>query len=100
MIEAGVSRTEARELRRYRRFYLTYPQIRESVSPELAGLFQHLIATVEIRETATPEFELPANEIITKLSFSHFVEILIGTTHNFVDLVFYHRISNVTSYWN
>jgi hypothetical protein len=34
--QAGVSRAEARELRRYRLFYLTYPQIRESLSPELA----------------------------------------------------------------
>jgi len=32
--QAGVSRTEARELRRYRQFYLTYPQIRESLTPE------------------------------------------------------------------
>jgi DUF1016 N-terminal domain len=31
----GVSRAEERELRRYRRFYQTYPQIRESVTPEL-----------------------------------------------------------------
>ena len=34
LILAGVSRAEARELRRYRQFYLTYPQIRESLTPE------------------------------------------------------------------
>ena len=34
--EKGVSRTEERELRRYRQFYQTYPQIRESLTPELA----------------------------------------------------------------
>lgn len=32
---AGVGRAAARELRRYRQFYLTCPQIRESLSPEL-----------------------------------------------------------------
>lgn len=36
LVQAGVSRAEARELRRYRQFYLTYPQIRETVSPGLA----------------------------------------------------------------
>ena len=35
LIGTGVSRTEERELRRYRRFYQTYPQIRESLTPEL-----------------------------------------------------------------
>ncbi len=33
--KSGVTRTEERELRRYRRFYLVYPQIRESLTPEL-----------------------------------------------------------------
>lgn len=36
LAQAGVSRAEARELRRYRQFYWTYPRIRESLSPELA----------------------------------------------------------------
>lgn len=33
----GLKRVEARELRRFRQFYLAYPQIRETASPELAG---------------------------------------------------------------
>ena len=33
--QIGITRSDARELRRYRLFYLTYPQIRETVSPEL-----------------------------------------------------------------
>ena len=32
--QAGLKRIEARELRRYRQFYMTYPQIRDSLSPE------------------------------------------------------------------
>src|SRR3954454_20404650 len=35
LTENGVSRAEERELRRYRQFYQTYPQIRESLAPEL-----------------------------------------------------------------
>ena len=33
--QIGITRSDARELRRYRLFYLTYPQIRESLPPEL-----------------------------------------------------------------
>lgn len=33
----GMERAEARELRRYRQLYLTYPQIRESLTPESAA---------------------------------------------------------------
>ena len=34
----GMARVEARELRRYRQFYSTYPRIRESLTPELRNL--------------------------------------------------------------
>jgi type I site-specific restriction endonuclease len=34
--QSGLQRIEARELRRYRQFYLAYPQIRETASPEAA----------------------------------------------------------------
>jgi hypothetical protein len=36
-----VARSEERELRRYRQFYQTYPQIRETLPPELAGWLEH-----------------------------------------------------------
>ena len=39
LIPKGVSRAEPRELRRYRRFYLTYPRIRESLLPNCGGRF-------------------------------------------------------------
>jgi hypothetical protein len=35
LLNSGVSRSEERELRRYRQFYLTYPQIREALPPDL-----------------------------------------------------------------
>ena len=36
--QTGLKRMEARELRRYRQYYIAYPQIRETLSPEwLAG---------------------------------------------------------------
>lgn len=69
--QAGLQRVEARELRRYRRFYLAYPQIRETLSAKLPGL--------QIRETPTPESKLPAvpaQQLVERLSFSHFAELL------------------------
>jgi hypothetical protein len=60
--KSGLKRVESRELRRYRQFYQLYPQIRESVTPEL-------------------------NQLLLGGKFP-----LTGDTHGFVDLVFYHRI--------
>src|SRR5437764_1033647 len=34
----GMQRIDERELRRFRQFYLTYPQIRESLTPKLAAI--------------------------------------------------------------
>jgi hypothetical protein len=35
LAERGMKRVDTRELRRFRQFYLTYPQIREALTPEL-----------------------------------------------------------------
>jgi predicted nuclease of restriction endonuclease-like (RecB) superfamily len=69
--QMGLQRIEARELRRYRQFYLAYPQIRQTLSAKLPGL--------QIRETPPPESDLPAVSpqlLLERLSFSHFVELL------------------------
>ena len=54
-MQIGVSRAEARELRRYRRFYLTYPQIRESLSPELRRTLLPQPDASNNRESLTPK---------------------------------------------
>lgn len=46
-----VPRADARELHRYVAFYLSYPQIRETVSPESLALWP----SVRIGETASPD---------------------------------------------
>ena len=77
LVQAGVSRAEARELRRYRQFYLTYPQIRESLSPELKKALRSPIEVVgEKRESPTPTFGVSAGDVLTRLSFSHIAELL------------------------
>lgn len=47
--EREVPRTDVRELRRYRQFFLTYPLIRESLSPELTGSLPRLSSAEDSR---------------------------------------------------
>jgi predicted nuclease of restriction endonuclease-like (RecB) superfamily len=76
--EQAVSRVESRELRRYRQFYQAYPQIRDSLTPELRFklLSRSAGKSTEKRDSETPESSLPGTELISKLSFTHFVELL------------------------
>lgn len=71
-----VSRSSERELRRYRQFYLTYPQIRESVTPEFRILLPIKISPLRKRESATPKLTVLSNVLLEHLSFTHFVELL------------------------
>jgi predicted nuclease of restriction endonuclease-like (RecB) superfamily len=72
----GVPRTDGRELRRYRLFYLTYPQIRESLPPEFAQALPDTQANVDIREALTPKSLITGADILRKLSFTHLAELL------------------------
>ena len=82
----GLKRVDVRELRRFRLLYGVYPQIRETVTPELlaglgAGALQPLLNALPLpkRETASPESQtvesLPP-QLIYRLSFSHLAELL------------------------
>jgi predicted nuclease of restriction endonuclease-like (RecB) superfamily len=73
---AGLERVDARELRRFRQFYLTYPAIREALSPELRGLVDERTRGQPKRETATPESSLDTRQLVTRLSFSQFAELI------------------------
>ena len=83
---AGLKRVDARELRRFRLFYVVYPQIRESVTPELiarfgAGALQPLLrsAIPSKRESVTPEspiVESVTSQLIQRLSFTHLNELI------------------------
>ena len=82
---AGLKRVDARELRRFRLLYITYPQIRETVTPELlagSGLPALLplpeSAASAKRETLSPEshiVETVTPQLLTRLSFSHLTEL-------------------------
>jgi len=50
----------SRELRRYRQFYLTYPRIRESLSPELGRTLLPQTDAGNNRESLSPELGVAA----------------------------------------
>jgi len=74
LTEKGLDRCGRRELYRYRQFYLSYPQIVETVSPQLLGAvsFQSLLKV----ETPSPQFQTSGETLVGSLSFSHFLELL------------------------
>jgi predicted nuclease of restriction endonuclease-like (RecB) superfamily len=92
LIAAGLTRVDARELRRFRLLYSIYPQIRETLSPELlthAGvpILQPFLkpASRRKRETPSPESQMvetvspqlaPHPDLLQRLSFSHLSELL------------------------
>ena len=89
LVNAGLKRVDARELRRFRLLYTVYPQIRETVSPELLAQdgasvlrpFLHL-ASLAKRESVSPESQIVESvspvhpDLVQRLSFSHLAELL------------------------
>jgi hypothetical protein len=60
--QSGLKRVDARELQRYRQFYLTYPQIREALTPESQAMLPAIEELVPMRETVTPELRIVCDE--------------------------------------
>lgn len=83
---AGLKRVDARELRRFRLLYEVYPQIRETVTPELlaglgAGALRPPLNALPQpkRETLSPESQIVESlspQLAHRLSFSHFAELI------------------------
>ena len=88
----GWTRCDRRELYRYRQFYLTYPKIVETLSPQsfLASEFAPLLALLpdsqspiresvtaksQIVETLSPESQNPPVALLQRLSFPHLAEL-------------------------
>ena len=93
LIQKGVSRDDRRELYRYRQFYLTYPQIRESLPPQsaaqLGGTALGLTGGNRIVESTTPQSCVDAQTLLARLSFTHFVELIAvedDTTRAFYEM--------------
>ena len=67
LLSHRLNRVEERELRRYRQFYQIYPQIRESLTPELRNRLGRpfMAAETEKRESLTPEISLGGRELLS-----------------------------------
>ena len=71
-------------LKNCRRFYSTYPQIKDYLTGQVGATQSHESAisptasdkSLEKSPTASDKFSTPAFELISKLSFSHIVELL------------------------
>ena len=93
LVKNGWARCDRRELYRFRQFYLAYPQMVESLTPQVPSLpelspLRALVssAAAQIRQSLTsesrivesvPPQSLPAlPELIFRLSFTHFNELI------------------------
>ena len=72
----GLRNCSGRELRRYRQFYLTYPQIRESLPHESIQLLPGHLRDASIRGTLSPELTQSGVTLTANLSFSHLAELM------------------------
>jgi predicted nuclease of restriction endonuclease-like (RecB) superfamily len=93
LVKQGWERCERRELYRHRQFYLAYPRIMDSVTPQSplapelralltdfpptsAGIGESVTPESQIVETLSPQFLSPHPELMFRLSFSHLAEII------------------------
>jgi predicted nuclease of restriction endonuclease-like (RecB) superfamily len=86
LVQQGWARCERRELYRFRQFYLTYPEIVESLNPQSLlppelSPFLALVPSfpVRIRESVTPGSQIVESvtpQLIHRLSFTHLTELI------------------------
>ena len=76
LVKIGVSRVEPRELRRYRQFYLTYPELRMEIPRDLLSRFPIVGRTASETTDSKQRGGLDPHELLYKLSFSHISELL------------------------
>lgn len=74
----GMTQVATRDLRRYRRFYIVYPQIWQSVTAKLRNMLPDsmLGSYPRIRQSVTAKSGISGKTLVSKLSFSHLVELL------------------------
>lgn len=92
-----LTRVGAGDLHRYKQFYKYYPQIQESLSNNLIQLLPYNTfnipdtnknnCTNPIVATVSRQLQLPATELVTKLSYSHLSELF--SIHDNAERFFY-----------
>jgi predicted nuclease of restriction endonuclease-like (RecB) superfamily len=80
--ESGMDGVASRSLRQYRQFYLIYPGIWQTPSAKSlqslipSSIRQTLPARSQTASATSSQLDLPALDLIQKLSFSHFAELI------------------------
>lgn len=73
---AGLKRVDVRELRRFRLLYEVYPQIRESVTPELLASLGAEALQQPLKALPVPKRESVTPQLLQRLSFTHLNELI------------------------
>lgn len=73
---AGLKRVDVRELRRFRLLYEVYPQIRESVTPELLASLGAEVLQQPLKALAVPKRDSVTPQLLQRLSFTHLNELI------------------------
>ncbi len=71
LTESKISNCNRRQLYRYLRFYRLYPEIVGTLSSQLIKLLPMDLKTIEKVGTASPQFRIPPDKLIHRLSYSH-----------------------------
>ena len=68
-----------RNLKLFRQFYQTYPQIRQTLSAQLQqmGFEAHKIGQSVTDELHNIDMQIQPDKLVSRLSFSHFAEMII-----------------------
>jgi len=72
----GVSNCSRRQLYRYLRFYRLYPQIMETLSPQLRKMLPSGMKASEKVGTVSPQLHIPPDQLVQQLSYSH-LELIV-----------------------
>lgn len=75
LVKKGLSRCDRRELYRYRQFYMIYPQIVESATPQFAAIAKGGLKRKKV-ESLTPQLTRSGKDLVKWLSFAHFAELI------------------------
>ena len=73
---AGLKRVDVRELRRFRLLYEVYPQIRDSVTPELLASLGAEVLQQPPNALPMPQRESVTPQLLQRLSFTHLNELI------------------------
>ncbi len=76
LAEKGMKRVDTRELRRFRQFYLAYPQIREALTPDLVKMLPAAASIPKKRDSVTPKFQTDGRTILQNKIHSTFDFVL------------------------